>query len=291
MKKLNVDAIVAELKQRVKSLTALQAFVLLLAFIGVIFVVKFFGLREEWKTVRIEVIGKQWGEDWSEGFPVATAFRPQPWLMRDVQIGDMEYGADGRKIAEVINLEEHGDSKAALFVTANLNVVYNKRTKKYAFKNRSIEVGAEIELLLPEAKIEGQIVDIDVPSGGYEKKTMIVTGRIRNVEPWVFEKITPGDKIVNKAGGHVIAEVLRVKTEPAGSAVFFNDPGHATNLFLEKVERRRDVVLVMRIEVQSFKEGWRFAGNQMVKAGSPLRLSFPEYELQWVEVQDYRDEK
>lgn len=120
----------AQFKKRIKSATPLEVFALLLVVIGVIFIVKFFGLGEEWRTVRIEVIGKGWAENWSGGIPISTSFRPQPWLARDVNVGGAEFGVSGKRIAEIINIEEYGDRRSVLYITARLSVVYNKRTKK-----------------------------------------------------------------------------------------------------------------------------------------------------------------
>lgn len=286
MKQIPSQELIKKFKLRLKSITPLQAFGLLVVVIGVVFLVKFFGLGEEWKTVRIEVVGKPWSEDWSGGY---LAFKPKAWLARNIQVGDVELGVDGKKIAEIMETEEYGDYKPALYITANLKVIYNRRTKKYAFKNKSIETGTTIEILLPETRIEGQIVDMNAPQGSYEKKTMTITGRMRNVDPWLLEKISVGDMMINKATGETVAEIVNINTEPGVSAVFFTNPNVHTNVFLDILERRRNVIIDMKIEMKKFSEGWRFAGKQIVKVGSTIALSLPEYEIGWLEIQNIQD--
>lgn len=283
--------LLSRVKERIKDITPIQGFVVLVIIVIVVFVVKYFGLEEEWKTVRMEVRGREWSEDWTEGYPRSSAFEPPSWLARNVSVGDAEVGVDGKKIAEVLSVEEYGEYKTGLFIIANLKVIRNKRTDRYAFKNKGVEVGTKVELLLPKARVVGQIIDIDVPVNGYEKKNITVTGRAYNLEQWVVTKVTVGDRMINQANGEVVAEILDKKTEPTVSSVFFTDPRHSTNVFLETVPRRKDVVLTLRVEVTKYDEGWRFAGNQIPKVGLPIKLYYSDYNLPWVEIQDLHDEK
>ena len=177
-----------------------------------------------------------------------------------------------------------------MFLVAQLQVIENTNTHTYAFKNASIEAGSLVELVFPDVRIVGQITDMDVPGEGYPTKTVLVTGRIRNIEPWVIEQIKPGDTMINKASGEPVAEILHVLKEPPTSIVYFNNPRVFTNRFLEQNPRLQDVIVQLRLHVSHHVDGWRFAGNQIVKVGQPIRLYFDSYELPWVEVQAFEDE-
>ena len=278
-----------KIEERIKTITPLQAFALISVIAMFVVGIKFFGAKKEWLMIRAEVKGKDWTEDFSGG----NSFNPPPWLSNTIKSGDTEFGIDGKPTANIISVEQYGDVKPTIFVTAKIKVVASIRTGKYSYKNRAVEIGGPIELSLPKTKVLGQIEALNIPPEGYSQKYIIATVRIRNIEPWVVNKIAVGDKMFDRANNIVVAEILSKSTETPTSSVFTSSPGYFTNQFLVTNPRLKDIVLTLRLLLVNYPYGWRFAGNQILKVGSldsPLKFSFADYNLPYVEVQDFHDE-
>lgn len=272
--------------KRIKTITPLEAFILISVAAFVIFVVKYFHIQETWLTVRIDVHGKEWIDDFTSG----SAYQPPTWLLNNVKPGDTEKSLSGKTIATVLQAQSYGDKTPAASIIARINVIGNSQTHQYSFKGRNIQKGGTIELVLPQTKVVGQITDMSAPERGYPVKALIATVRVRNIEPWLVDKISINDAMVNKTNNHIVAQVLSKTTEDPVSVVFFNNPGFFTPLFLEKNPRLKDAIITLKVEVELLPDGKRFAGNQLLKIAAPLKLSFPDYELPFAELQEFHDE-
>lgn len=274
---------------RIKIVTPLQVFALITVLSVLVIGVKYFGTKEEWLTVRIDVRGQDWTQDFTGG----GAYNPPSWLAPVIKRNDAERGLDGRPIATILSIETYGDIKPTIFLIAKIRVITNKHTHEYSFKNRLIQIGAPIDLSLAQTKIVGQITDLYSPENGYPQKNVIATVRIRNIEPWIVNRITVGDKMLEKSTGGIAADILSKTIEDPTSTIFFNNPNYFTNQFLESNPRLKDVVLTVRLKLLKLNEGWRFAGNQILKIGSldsQLRFYFSDYSLPWAEVEEFHDE-
>lgn len=291
--RLSKKKIESKIKKRLKCITPIQVFIILVVIAGTVFIIKSFGKKSEWKLIKMQVIG----QDWSRSYVEHEGYRPPYWLAESINEGDVELGVDGSKHAEVIKVERYKrvGSEYDTYLTLNVKGVLNTRTKKYVYKGRAIEVGAPISLNLNKALVIGQVIDDQVPKEGYQTKKVIVTGRIRNTEPWIISNLNIGDKMTSDNQGGVVAEVLTKNTEPAQSQILFSDSkkigvrSSTGSLIVERNPRLRDLVLTVELTIEKHGNEWYFGGHQNIKVGNNIWLYFPQVDLKFVEIESIRD--
>lgn len=256
----------------------------LLFFLGMlVFVVKYFGLGpDECRTVRVQVMGKDWSET-----PSSANYRPQLYLNNHIRVGSMEYGADGKVLAEVIGTEMY-DAGDGLFIALilKLKVNTNKRTKIVQYRSTPLANGTLIQLSLANTSVIAQVIDIDYPEAGYKNSLLEVEGRYRNIEPWLLDSIKVGDSMKDLITGDEVAIVTKKVIEPSLSQIYSTGNTYYTNTFLESNPRLKDVVITIKVKVVDINGLWFFADQQKVKVGQPLKLRFPEYDLGYIDVQN-----
>jgi len=271
-KKINTDRLgqaKAIFLEKIEEITYLEFFVLLLVAVFVVFVVKFFGRGPaEWKTIRVQVIGREWSEDFTGG----SSYKPPFWLVDSTRKKDIVRGT-------------------SIFLIVKVKAFLNKKDRKYMYKNIPLQEGSLIEFSLPETKIVGQITDMGVPEQGYEEKTLIVVGRARNIEPWLIDRIENGDEMINLTTGETVAKIIDFKIEPTLSKIFFTGGGYFTNAFLEDNPRLKDVVLTLELKVKKISDRWFFSGDQKIKTPHTIGLFFSDYDLGWVEIQEFEEKQ
>lgn len=291
--KIDIKRIKLLVRKKLKQVTPLQIFIILVVITATVFVVKYFGKQGEWRLIRVQVVGK----DWSNSYVEYEGFRPPYWLVESIKQGDVELNTDGSKIAEVIKVERYKrvGSEYDTYLTLNIKGVLNTRTKKYVYKGRAIEVGAPISLNLNKALVIGQVIDNQAPKEGYQTKKVMVTGRTRNTEPWIISNLNIGDKMTSDNQGGVVAEVLTINTEPAQSQILFSDPrkigvrSSTGSLIVERNPRLRDLVLTVELIIEKHGNEWYFGGHQNIKVGNNIWLYFPQVDLKFVEIESIRD--
>jgi len=291
-KKINTDRLgqaKAIFLEKIEEITYLEFFVLLLVAVFVVFVVKFFGRGPaEWKTIRVQVIGREWSEDFTGG----SSYKPPFWLVDSTRKKDIVRGPDGKKMAEIIDVESYErGGNTSIFLIVKVKAFLNKKDRKYMYKNIPLQEGSLIEFSLPETKIVGQITDMGVPEQGYEEKTLIVVGRARNIEPWLIDRIENGDEMINLTTGETVAKIIDFKIEPTLSKIFFTGGGYFTNAFLEDNPRLKDVVLTLELKVKKISDRWFFSGDQKIKTPHTIGLFFSDYDLGWVEIQEFEEKQ
>lgn len=276
---INKDIIIRKLRQ----ITTFQVIILLVVIAATVFVVKFFGKQPETRLIRVQVIGNDWSNSYDN-----EGFRPPYWLTESIKKGDVELSSAGGRLAEVVKVESYKrvQSDYDLFLTLRINGVLNAPVNKYTYKGEAIEVGVPITLRLNNALVFGQIIDDEVPEEGYEKKEVVVTGRVRNAEPWAISNLKVNDKMTNGNRGEVIAEILSISTEPAMSQLVVSG---TRPLVFQTNPRLRDIVLKVRLLVERHGENWYFGVNQEIKAGNTFRLSFPKVNLPLIEIEFVED--
>lgn len=278
--------------KQLKATGPIQIFILLMVVALAIGLVKYFSLNTELVTIRLEVKGRQWSEDFTGG----TGYQPPSWLVQAIAVGDSERSVGGSKIAEILRVESYGDRTPVTILTTQLKTVKSGRTGKLAYKNQGVEVGSFLELSLTKVKVSGQITAILEPGKSAAAKTVFVKGRLRNAEAWLVDKIVVGDEMKNQADETAVAKVIEKQVEAPTSIIFYSNPNNLnfTERFLERNSRLSDVILTLRLRVERFGNDWWFAGNQLLKVGDtryPLQLYFEDYNLRYFEIQDFWDEK
>lgn len=225
--------------------------------------VKFFGRQSGiWRTVRIMV-----GEE---------AKKPDFWLSENIEIGEVEFGVDGSKIAEIIKIEsyEADKEKVNMYLTVKVKTELNKKLNKYVYKGRAIEAGSLIEFRLPQALVKGVIIDDQVLEDGYEQKQVIVKGRWQAQKNQLVDKIKVGDKMFDLGGQKAVAEVLKVWVISSNKRTTI---GFTANNQLEIAANPSlvDGIITLKLLVEKHDNRWFFAGDQKIKIGQELNLYLP----------------
>lgn len=285
MKKLN--KIFSRYFPQLRRITPIMAFLLLIVSAGTVFTIKYFGRQPLWRTVRIQVVGK----DWIDNFTNYNGYRPPFWLTDKIKVGDSEIAIDGRKVAEVMTIDEYEriGPESDLYLTVKLYGEVSTRLKKFLYRGRPIEVGAPIELHLNRVAVIGQTIDDSVPENGYPKKNITITARLQNTEPWIINGLSIGDTMVNRGDKLPIATIRSFHVEPPISSILFVPPNGSTNLFLENNPRLKDLIINATLSVQNQNGDWYFAGHQKIKVGNGLWLYLSRVNLNPLEIQSVED--
>lgn len=267
----------------IRRVTPLYIFIGLLIVFSLVGVVKTFKKTTDWRTVKIQVVGK----DWTNTFTQYDGYRSPYWLTDKIKSGDIERSYTGEETARVLRTEiyERGGMDFDVYITVKLKVEYNTRMQSYSYRGQPILAGSPIKLKLNRALVIGQIIDDQVPPDGYESKQVTITGRIRNAEPWFIEKLIPENTISN--GNQTVAKILSVQTDnPVSQILTTTQTGTRTNVILEKNPRTRDVILTVQLTIERYSNGWFYGGHQRVKAGDRLYLYFPNVDAREIEIQN-----
>lgn len=257
-----MDKIWLSLKKRFLSVSIFEVFCFSTVIFLLVFIVKYFGQQREWKTIRVEIINKNWIENYNQ-----YGYRAPFWLSDKIKIGQEEVDKAGKVIAKVSDVENYirGTEESEIYITATVQVLHQKKQNKYLYKNRDISLGSAIELDIDNIHLVGQIVDNNVPPSGYPVKTFSVTSRFRSLEPPVFNNIKIGDKMYNRAKAETIAEVTNIKFEDPSRIFLIND----SNTFSFKPNRQsKDVIITAKVKASLIDDRWYFAGHQNLKIGN-----------------------
>ena len=194
-----------DIRKRLQSLSFFEIFISLSIITLVVFVVKYFGLKVEWKTIRVEVINKSWAENYNP-----YGYRTPFWLSDKIKVGQKEYGKSGVVIAEIIGVDNYvrGGEEAEVYLTVKVRTTYQRALRQYIFKDKPLDLGSAIEIAPDQNIIYGQIIDNDTPPGGYPKKELLVTGRGRGFESYFVDQIKVNDTMDNRYTKKPIATIL-----------------------------------------------------------------------------------
>lgn len=279
-----MNRIIRLITSRVKRVTYFEWIALLSICFLAISVVKFFQEKSNWRLIRIEVVGR----DWTNAF--GTDLRAPFWLANNLAIGDTEKDASGRKIAEVIKAEKYEWlDNTNVFLTVKVRAKHNKTMDKYTYKNKPLEIGNSIELLLANTFVVGQIVDNQVPESGYETKEIVVRGRLRGREPWLIEKVKVGDEMKDFGTGKVLATILDTQIVPSTTNTLVSMQDQV--MTIDKTSSKKDLIISVRMRVTKYGNLWYFAGKQKVKIGQFIHIFLPQANLEWVWIEDINETK
>lgn len=256
-----------QIKKRLQSLSFFEIFISISIITLVVFVVKYFGLKVEWRTIRVEVINKSWAENYNP-----YGYRTPFWLSNKIKIGQKEYGKSGVVIAEIIGVDNYvrGGEEAEVYLTVKIRTTYQKALHQYYFKDKPLDLGSAIEIAPDQNKIYGQIVDTNFPQQGYPQKTLIVTVRGRGVDENIISKVKVDETMYERYKQKEIAKILDFHTEKS-SRVFVNEiTENNKSLKFNISPSSKDIILKLQMVVSQIDNRWYFAGHQNIMIGNPL---------------------
>ncbi len=275
--------------KRIKTLQPIQVFTLFVIAGITVFTIKFYGRKPAERVIKIQVVGKQWAQNYNN----YAGYRPPFWLNNSIQIGDTETTVNGWRSAEIVNIEKYDrwGTDADLYLIAKLKGEVNTRTNKFMYNSKPVEVGSSIELHLTRTDVLGQIIDDNVPEKGYPEKELFVVARARNIDPWIIGALRAGDTMLNGPQKKAVATLMSYAIEPPTSAVFLSDSTTSNppnNTFLTLNPRAKDAVLKVKLRVQQYDTGSYFAGHQNIKVGQQIWIYFPQVNIM-AEIQSIQD--
>lgn len=248
-----------------------SAFVLILLFVGVVAVGRFFSSENTPVYVKVKV---------GQGLWWAGTGRPPVWFLHAVKKGDKEYDLVGRPVAEVVAVrhypyktKELEDTQYEIYLTLKIEANRNKREGIYGFKRSPLIVGAPIQLDFPSAQITGAIIGVSEEpfKDGLTWASVTLTKRL--AFPWEYDAIKIGDKYGD--GEEAVFEITNKAT--ANSAFLAPDPfGSFTPGTSETL---RYVIVQARIKVQNRGGMLIFGEEQEIKPGSPIHIKTQNYDF------------
>ncbi|MFC1654071.1 hypothetical protein ACFL1M_04455 [Patescibacteria group bacterium] len=271
-----MNKILKVIKNKTKKISNIEWMVLIIVVVSTVAMVKFYGRSPNYKTFRIQVVGK----NWNDSFVSYRGFKPPIWFSKKINVGDQIKSINGKLTAEITKVDEYrrGDPSTDLFLNIKLRGETNTNTGIFSYLGNPVYVGGPIELEFPEMIITGQVVDEGVSSVGYPEKQIIITGRVFSAEPWIIENIYQNQKVINLKTGKAMAEIIEYNTEPAtinyASLDQQNNRVNFTN-----VPGSKDIILKIKVTLQHINNEWMYLERQTAKINEFLWLDFEEITL------------
>jgi hypothetical protein len=274
-----------DIYKRISSLSFAEIFIFILVATAAIFIVRYFGQRKEWRTIKVEVVRKNWVENYEP-----YGYRAPFWLSDKIKVGQVEKGKTGKVIAELIDAEnyERGGEESLIYLTVKVKTIYYKRTNKYVYNDKyNLELGAPIELNLNNIQIAGQIIDNNVPENNYPTKYVEVLLRTRQLQPWTIDQIKPNDKMYNRANNDVVAEIISTKIEdPSLNIALINGEKY---LQILPDTRVKDLIITAKVKCYQEDGKWYFAGHQNMKIGAFLYFYTDKVDINGLEIMSIKE--
>lgn len=270
--------------KRLKTLSYVEIFIIISVIFLTFFVVKFFGLKKEYLTIKVEIIKKNWLENYD-----LYGYRVPFWLSDKVKVGQVEKDKSGKVIATLINVEnyERGNEESELYLTLKVQVILNKRTGVYSFKDKPLNLGSEIDLTLDNIDLKGQIINNNVSEDDLRGKWFLIKTRARNLEPWVYKQITPGIKMYNKANNDLIAEILGVRIEDSTlQKINYDSSGQYLRSF---TSANKDAVVNLKVKAYEAGDRWYFCGHQNLKIANTVYIYTEKINLYALEIEEIEE--
>jgi hypothetical protein len=276
-------------KDKLRKIKPIEIFVFIFTFSLLVFAIKFYTFKPEYRIIRVEIVKQNWIENYNP-----LGYKAPFWLASRLEIGQSEKNHSGQIIAEIIDLEnyEKNTEEIELFLNLKIQVAHNPRDNSFSFKGRPVTIGSPIELYFNNTTLVGQVIDDQVPESGYPHKDILVTLRGRQINPAVYSKIVPGIEVSNLGTNEVIAKVISVSQEPSTLTSAKLDQ-YRQELLFSTNPKQRDIVIVAQIKVQQLAGQWFYAGRQKVKLSAnqdhKLWLYTKDITLYDLEIEDIKE--
>jgi len=273
--------------KRIKTIGPIEIFILISVVMAIIFLVKFFGIKKDWVTIKVEVIPRNWAESYSP-----YGYRTPFWMSDKLNIGQLEKNSSGKVIAEVIDIEkyERGNEESEVYLIVKVKAQYNKVMGKYLFKGKPLDLGDAIELRLDNIHLFGQIIDKNYPLTSYKQKEIIIVGRWRAQDKWKISQVKSGDIMIDQGAGITIAEVLDIKIEPpTKNMIVLSGLENTGKIEMEDNINKKDAVITLKIKVHKQNNRWYFAGHQKIKIGEVIWVYTNNIDINSLEVQEIKE--
>lgn len=234
----------------------------LIAVLMILVTVKVSRGKDEYAIVDVQVSGSN---GWQQGSVQAPA-----WLVDNIKKGDQELSVSGKITAEVMDIQSYEDgNNKVTFLKVKLLVDKNKKLNTYKYKQKALEVGSTVDLLLGTNRIYGSVTSIEDENAlsnnnqKYLKIRIILYGQYS----WFADNIKIGDKMeTGFEGEQTLSEVLS-KTVRKSQTISKNYYGLV------------DVELEVKVLVNDRQGLNYFANYQPIKVGNLMYIPMKSYNL------------
>ncbi len=245
---------------------------IIISFIGILIlllIVKLFKQKDEFVEVNIQVTGSN---GWQQ-----QSMQPPSWLVDSIKKGSVEMSYSGKKMAEVLDIGsyEEGNNKVA-FLKLRLLTTKNQKLGTYRYKQKPLETGSTVDLLLGNTRIYGTVMMINDGKTENKKKFMMVKVILYDRWPWFADSIGVGDSVIGGMNGDELqSKVISKEIRPNIKATKFG---------------LVDVLLEMKLRVDERGGLNYFANYQPVKVGNLLYIPMKDYNLYESNVVEMKNE-
>lgn len=213
-------------KRLLKKLTPIDYLLLFVIVVAVSIAIIFFSRQKS--VVYVYTVNEF--PEWQE-----NPFPPLYWISNSIQKGDAAYDSTGKKIAEVISVDntEWGGQRRYSRLKLKVHALFDKRTKRYRVRDQPLQVGNTLLLDIGNTKYEGVISYIgealNPPDDQHRRMELEI--KAFEVSPWLADtydetfvvKNTEGEEIFRITDSIVVPTEKSVETA-AGSIVRSRDP-------------------------------------------------------------------
>jgi hypothetical protein len=237
--------------------------VIILAFSGYLF----FKRDVQYITIRVKITDRE---------ILYANTQPADWYANRFVVGDSEKDALGRTITEIVGVENYsvGTNKKALYIDMKIKAVYDKRTKTYSARGKTVAFGTPMRFYLSKVIFDGIVTEFPESTQLYKITTTTVTVLARGLEPSVAEKIKTGDKILD-SNGTTLAEIIELEATPA-ERVTTTVGG---DLLLRFDPLYKDVHMKISMRTKILEQDFYVLDNIPLKVGVSLPLSLNNVSL------------
>ena len=221
--------------------------------------------KDEYINVEIQVTG-------SNGWQQGVVVQPPSWLVDSIKKGDQELSYSGKIFAEVLNVRsyEEGNNRIA-FIKMKLLVTNNQKQSIYRYKQKPLEIGSMINVLIGNTRIYGSVTKIYNEDTVENIKKIKIKAALYEKQKWFADSIKVGDKVDGMGGGNDIqSQILSKKVSP--------------NLAEKNLSGIVDIEIDLLIQVEERSGIYYFANYQPVKIGNLLYIPMKDYNLYGLQV-------
>lgn len=236
-------------------------------------------LTVEDKYITVEIIAS--GDNWWQTQPKVPY-----WLADAVVPGAVEYSANGKKLAEVLEVSRYDeDYNKALWVKIRILVTEDKSNNGWRFKQQTLSIGSILTIKPDHVNLSGSLVSID---GKPETKYKMVNITIKQygIKLWQAKSVNIGD-IRKDENGNINAKIVNKKIEQAEVSAYTSDG---------RILARRDPLKVdLTVDLEIFvaeKNGLVYFNRvQPIKIGRKLWIDFGSFEINEADIVNINFEK
>lgn len=218
-------------------------------------------------NVRVSIENLDW---WYQGIP------PSYWYLADLKKGEALTNSFGKKIAEVVNVDNYdlGGYSRAIYVDLKMEVDFDKKKNQYLYEFKPLVTGSSLVMNFANQQLRGIVISVGEEEIEYFYKTIKV--EVRDVEPSLADKVLVGVKSYD-TNGEVIAEILDAKKTLTSYYTF-------SDIRAKKIEvvdpEFRDLEIVLK--VKSFRELDRefYINKAVLKIGAKIWFQFEDFALE-----------